>query len=856
MTLHALGFAYSPVALPSSPQAVPRGLGAPPGRRRIESAQRRREPGVTTTSEPGPALLGDPDLLPPGVAARPPSPALAPHPAAAPHPVGGPAARADDDRFTRQFTAEWIALLVGLAVLAMLIAWSLFQAHEAVDATERDRLRVQARVVDDNVGQQLDGMNRALASVGEEFLSTPIHSVSTLLSVRMKALSDAIPGVRSMVLLDVDGNVVASSVDTLLGRDFADRDYFRAARAGRSARTLHVAAPLKTSLGSYTVVFAREIRAANGSFVGAVAAALEPEYFKVLMRSVLYAPDMWIALGHGDGKMFVTVPEDPRRIEGQSQPAFAAIGRQRADDGAATIVIGAIGGSDETRMTALGQISPPALQMDRPLVIAVSRATPALFAAWRQQALADLTFFVVLGAGAAFGLYRGQWRRKAYSLLEASAERERRKNAQQLELALEGADLGLWDWDIRNDRFNHNEVVRRELGYAPAELGDSGSAWRNIVHRDDAERLISSIEAHFRRESASYECEFRVRHKDGHWVWLLSRGKVVERDALDTPVRMTGTHMDLTRRKSTEAEVQRSAEMLRRTGELANIGGWELDLATMRYDWTEQVFRIHEVEPGPTPRLEKAMAHYPPEGRPALLAAIEAGAREGTPWDLELPFVTARGNPRWVRSQGVAVCEDGRPVRLLGAFQDITEKKNNALELHRLNEELTRLSTTDALTEVGNRRLFDQTLKAEWMRAARRQGPIGLLMIDVDHFKEYNDHYGHPAGDAVLRQIARMVGESVRRGGELVARYGGEEFALLLPGADLEAACAVAERCRQRVIDAKIEHRASTTSAWLGVSIGVASQLATAGVDCGALVEIADAALYRAKRCGRGRIEF
>ena len=144
--------------------------------------------------------------------------------------------------------------------------------------------------------------------------------------------------------------------------------------------------------------------------------------------------------------------------------------------------------------------------------------------------------------------------------------------------------------------------------------------------------------------------------------------------------------------------------------------------------------------------------------------------------------MTAKGNARWVRTQGVAICEDGRPVRLLGAFQDITEKKTNAIELHRLNEQLTRLSTTDALTEVGNRRLFDQTLKTEWQRAARRGASLGLLMIDVDHFKEYNDHYGHPAGDEVLRQIARMVGESVRRGGELVARYGGEEFALLLPG--------------------------------------------------------------------------
>jgi diguanylate cyclase (GGDEF)-like protein/PAS domain S-box-containing protein len=768
------------------------------------------------------------------------------------------AASADaDSRFARQFTAEWIALLVGLAVLAALIGWSLFKAHEAVDATERDRLRVQARVVDDNVGQQLEGMYRALASVRDEFLATPVYSVSTLLSVRLKALSDAIPGVRSMVLLDAEGNVVASSVDTLLGGDFSNREYFRKARDGHSAQTLYVAPPLKTVIDSYTVIFVRAIYAPNGAFAGAAAAALEPEYFKVLMRSVLYAPDMWVSLGHGDGKVFVTIPEDPLRIEGELQPAFAAMGQQRVDAGAATpIVIGAIGGSSETRMTALAQISPPALAMDKPLMIAVSRSLPELFAPWRKQALVDLTFLAVLGAGAAFGLYRGQWRRKSYALLEVSAERERRKTAEQLELALEGADLGLWDWDVRRDRFNHNEAVRRQLGYAPGELGDDGSAWRNIVHRDDAERLISSIEEHFRREVGAYECEFRVRHKDGHWVWLLSRGKVVERDGFDTPVRMTGTHMDLTRRKTIEAEVQRTAEMLRRTGELADIGGWELDLATMRYEWTEQVFRIHELAPGATPRLEESMSHYLPQGRSSLVAAIEAGAREGTPWDLELPFVTAKGNSRWVRAQGVAVCENGKPVRLLGAFQDITEKKNNALELHRLNEELTRLSTTDALTDVGNRRLFDQTLKAEWLRAARREGPIGLLMIDVDHFKEYNDHYGHPAGDAVLRQIARIVGESVRRGGELVARYGGEEFALLLPGSDLEAARSAAERCRERLVDAKIEHRASATSAWLGVSIGVASQVATANVDCSVLVDIADAALYRAKRCGRGRIEF
>ncbi|MEO6361930.1 MAG: diguanylate cyclase [Caldimonas sp.] len=775
-----------------------------------------------------------------------------------------PALKASD--ISRQFVAEWIVLALGVVVAGAMIGGSLWKTHDGVDDTERDRLRVQARVVDDNVGQQLDGMNRALASVRGEYLATPVHSVSTLMSTRLKALSDAIPGVRSMVLIDADGTVVASSVDILLGRDFGDRDYFRAALATRSAATLHVATPYKTSLGNYTVVFARAITHANGTFAGAVAAALEPEYFEVLLRSVLYAPDMWASLGHGSGKVFVTMPHDATRIESDWRQSAAALGELLRDPAGTSVLTGplAAGGSSidapgaggERRLTALRQLAPAELHMDKPLLIAVSRSLPEVFRPWRQEALAYLAFFLVLSGGAIVGLYRGQWRRRSFARLEASAARDRHRIAEQLALALQGADLGLWDWDVRNDRFDRNELVRLQLGYSPAELGDLGSTWRALTHPQDSVRQIAAIEAHFRRETPAYECEFRLRHKAGHWVWLLSRGKVVERDACDVPVRMTGTHMDLSRSKAVQAQVERTAEMLRRTGELANIGGWELDLATGRLDWTEQVFRIHELEPGAMPQLDDALSFYAPEARPQIQAAVEAGARDGDAWDLELPFITARGNARWVRAQGVPVLEDGKVVRLMGAFQDITEKKNVALEMHRLNEQLVRLSTTDALTEVGNRRLFDQTLKVEWLRAARRAEPLGLLMIDIDHFKEYNDHYGHPAGDACLRQVARMVGDSVRRGGELVARYGGEEFALLMPAADLDAARLVAERCMQKVADAKIEHRASATSAWLSISIGVASQVAKAGVDSVVLVETADAALYRAKRCGRGRIEY
>jgi diguanylate cyclase (GGDEF)-like protein/PAS domain S-box-containing protein len=772
---------------------------------------------------------------------------------AADGPKPAEAARAAD---ARSFHAEWLVLIAALLVIGATIAYALIKAHRSADASERDRLQVQARVVDENVGQQLDGINRALASVRDDFLGMPTRSASTLVSTRLKALSDAIPGVRSMVLLDADGTIAASSVDTLLGRDYSNRDFYNVAKASHDPATLHVAAPYKTSLGNFTVVFARAIIGPNGAFEGVVAAALEPEYFEVLMRSVLYAPDMWVSLGHSDGKVFVTMPDDADRVDSDWQATTAALAAAPSTPMATPVVVGAIGGRGAQRMTALRYLSPPDLHMDKPLVIAVSRAMPEVFRAWQRQTVEYATFYVLLCAAACFGLYRGQWRRQAFAGLEARAARERRQSAEQLELALQGADLGLWDWDLHDDRFNHNNVTRRQLGYSPGDIGDFGDDWRRLIHPADAVRKLAALEAHFRGETPAYECEFRVRHKSGHWVWLLSRGKVVERDAFGIAVRMAGTHMDLSLRKRAEAELERTAEMLRRTGELAHIGGWELDLATMHVDWTEQVYRIHEVEPGTMPSLEDAVDFFAPEAQPAIRTAIENAAEHGTPYDLELPFITAKGHPRWVRAQGLAVVEDGKPVRLLGAFQDITEKKTIAIEMHRLNEQLIRLSTTDALTDVGNRRLFDHTLKTEWARAARRNEPVGLLMIDIDHFKEYNDHYGHPAGDACLRQVARMVGEAVRRGGELVARYGGEEFALLMPGADLEEARRAAERCWQIVADAKIEHRASVTSAWVTISIGVASQPAAAGVDCGVLVDIADAALYRAKRCGRGRIEY
>jgi diguanylate cyclase (GGDEF)-like protein len=162
-------------------------------------------------------------------------------------------------------------------------------------------------------------------------------------------------------------------------------------------------------------------------------------------------------------------------------------------------------------------------------------------------------------------------------------------------------------------------------------------------------------------------------------------------------------------------------------------------------------------------------------------------------------------------------------------------------------EKLEELATTDALTGLRNRRKFDALIDAEWRRAARHKTPLAVLMIDADHFKAYNDSFGHQAGDQVLVSIAICISDSVRRAGDCAARYGGEEFAVLLPGLPAMDALRVAETIRLKVEGSSGEQSAST------VSIGVASLTPVPGMDWTGLVNAADKALYAAKANGRNQ---
>ncbi|MHC4044922.1 sensor domain-containing diguanylate cyclase [Bradyrhizobium sp. 23AC] len=246
-----------------------------------------------------------------------------------------------------------------------------------------------------------------------------------------------------------------------------------------------------------------------------------------------------------------------------------------------------------------------------------------------------------------------------------------------------------------------------------------------------------------------------------------------------------------------------------------------------------------------------ALAGINPEDLPEVQAIVDAMKRG----EREEARLTYRNSHRqngevWLEStMRVTRKDNGRVDGVVAISRDITEHK-------KLETRLETLAIEDSLTGLANRRRFDERLKEEWARAYRDRSSLALLMIDVDHFKAYNDEYGHPAGDACLRLVAKIIAAETQRAGDLAARYGGEEFAMLLPNTDATGCALFGQRIRSAIHEAGLVHATNLESGCVTASVGGATCRPalerTAGV--ASLVEAADRALYAAKDAGRDRL--
>ncbi|WP_071191425.1 diguanylate cyclase [Trichormus sp. NMC-1] len=245
--------------------------------------------------------------------------------------------------------------------------------------------------------------------------------------------------------------------------------------------------------------------------------------------------------------------------------------------------------------------------------------------------------------------------------------------------------------------------------------------------------------------------------------------------------------------------------------------------------------------------LKKFVNRLDPELFDRFVDVVEMGE------PLEQDFYYPSGNSYWFHFVAVKL-GDGFAITI----RDITARKQTELALQDANDQLVLLANLDALTQVANRRCFNNRLKEEWQKLAQEQQPLSLILLDLDAFKRYNDYYGHLAGDDCLFKISQTLYQFIRRQDinrptDLVARYGGEEFTVLLPNTNLEGAIKVAARIQQAIHDLAIPHEQSNVKDIVTVSLGIASVVPTLEVQPDTLIAYADQALYNAKQQGRDR---
>ncbi len=412
-----------------------------------------------------------------------------------------------------------------------------------------------------------------------------------------------------------------------------------------------------------------------------------------------------------------------------------------------------------------------------------------------------------------------------------------RTSEQRHTLILNQAELGAWDWDINSGQVIFNEHWAKTRGYTLAEIAPHISTWETGIHPDDLPRLQALLAEHFANQTSLFQVEYRIQHRLGHWLWLLNRGAVSERDANGKPLRMAGTEMDITERKLAETELRIAATAFE-SQEAMVITDTDGIILRINAAFTEITGYTAEDAIGHKINLLRSDRHDNAFYDAMWESINYKGSWQGEIWDRRK---NGEIYPKWLTITAV-IGNDGKVSHYVGTHTDITERK--ATEEH-----INHLAFYDPLTQLPNRRLLQERLKHGIDMCHRTGNKLALLMLDLDKFKAVNDTLGHSAGDELLQQVATRIKARLREV-DMVARLGGDEFVILMEDVGhYERVARVANDIIHTLSQPfTLRHDHEVT---IGTSIGIAIHLQH-GDSLEVLMDNADTALYHAKDQGRG----
>lgn len=587
------------------------------------------------------------------------------------------------DRYRREWWwLTWVWVVVGGLLVVALVA-----ERQNIAASERTRLTQQASVIRDNLTRQLQTIDKGLSSVLDVIAETRGGSAGVeRVQGRIQALADAMVGVGSIQWINGQGIIQASNHARLIGRDFSTRAYFQAAQHGKVLNTLVVGEPFEPEPGMWVLPIARPVVSPEGEFDGVVVMSLYPGDFSTLLRSVLYAPDMYATVIHPLGWRFLWQNPDGTDTQELLRKPSAML-RQFQTSGAQQAVLQGLLRPDEPeRLVAITLVQPEGLTMSHPLVVAVGRMVPAIFASWRTTVWVAVAFYVLVGVVVVFGLrfMQQNLRRQEQFLHDKDQALSSLWHA-----VLVATGQGVWDANLQTGQVYFSSAWKAQLGYEDEEISNTLAEWTMRVHPDDLARTQAAW-AECANGQDDYDCVYRLRSKEGRYRWVQGKGRVLSRNAQGAAVRVVGTNTDV----SEERRLRERFEHLTQ-----NVPGmiYQFQLesdGTSHFPYVskggEDIYGFSANLKLP-PTGSKAGSVIHPDDALRIAKTIVESAQQLSLWREEYRVCLPNRGERWV--SGVARPQQltGGAVLWHGYIQDITEQKQQAMALEEAQRMLEHL---------------------------------------------------------------------------------------------------------------------------------------------------------------------
>ncbi|MGD9823382.1 response regulator, partial [Desulfobacter sp.] len=442
---------------------------------------------------------------------------------------------------------QWLMLIIVLVIVATVIGYQRFAEHHTIITQEEHRLQTQAKVITANVEGQLRAANLTLESIIKDMSYFCEHEKIRLANRRLQALTDAMPGIRTIFVLDAEGTITNSNREELIGRNFRSRDYFATPEKDNNPSRLYISPPFKSVLGNFLMNISRVIPSSTGAFNGVVSAGIDPVYFKTLLDSVLYAPDMLTSIVHSDGICFIMSPDKKMQYSGKNlavPDTFYA--RHKTSGRQKNIFIGKSPTYPDIRVMAVHTVQPESLKLLKPLYINCSREYSAIYKQWWSDTLIHAFVFVLLCFAGIFGLKRLQRH-------QGTLEEKLHYVMRQQNMILENASVGI-TFVINRKQIWVNQRMSELFGYSLEEM-ENQSTCIFFPSQQSFERFIEAAYPVL-AQGKVFSTDYDMMKKDGTHFWARMRGKMVDSASIENGA--IWTFEDISELKCTEKALRES----------------------------------------------------------------------------------------------------------------------------------------------------------------------------------------------------------------------------------------------------------------------------------------------------------